>query len=83
MVLQRFAVAGMSCEHCVNAVTAELERLPGVEQVDVDLEHGLVTVTAGHELDTDSVAAAVDEAGYELDPRGAATGPMNRTGDSQ
>ena len=32
---QTFAVVGMSCQHCVDAVTAEVGRLPGVEQVTV------------------------------------------------
>ena len=71
MTVHDFAVAGMSCEHCVRAVSQELGKLPGVERVDVDLEHGVVTVTAGRRLGTADVAAAVDEAGYELVPGGA------------
>jgi copper chaperone len=61
-----YAVAGMSCQHCVDAVTAEVGRLPGVEQVDVDLATGTATVTSSAPLDHTAVAAAVDEAGYDL-----------------
>ena len=61
-----YRVAGMSCEHCVRAVSEELARLPGVRTVDVDLETGGVTVTSDTQLDDAAVSAAVDEAGYEL-----------------
>ena len=52
--------------HCVQAVTTEIEALPGVEGVLVDLPSGVVTVTSADQLSDDSVRAAVDEAGYEL-----------------
>jgi copper chaperone len=66
MSVQVFTVKGMSCGHCVNAVTEEITGLDGVEQVDVDLDIGAVTVTAARELGESEVAAAVAEAGYEL-----------------
>jgi copper chaperone CopZ len=62
-------VIGMTCGHCVSAVTQELSSLDGVRGVDVDLVAGgtsSVTVTSDAPLETDSVRAAVDEAGYEL-----------------
>ena len=66
-----YAVSGMSCQHCVDAVTAEVGRLDGVEQVQVDLPTGAVTVTSATELDLDAVREAIDEAGYDLaDPVG-------------
>jgi copper chaperone len=61
-----YTVAGMTCGHCVSAVTGELSEIPGVEQVKVDLDSGLVTVTSQAALDDDAVAAAVDEAGYRV-----------------
>lgn len=66
MGIERFTVTGMSCDHCVRAVTSEVAKLPGVERVDVDLATGIVTVETNRALDRDEVAAAVDEAGYEL-----------------
>jgi copper ion binding protein len=61
-----YRVSGMTCEHCVQAVSHEVGALRGVDKVDVDLASGVVTVTSQHALDTDAVRAAVDEAGYQL-----------------
>jgi copper chaperone CopZ len=61
-----YTVAGMTCGHCVTAVTEELAQVPGVRDVEVDLSSGAVTVTSDSPLDNATVAAAVDEAGYEL-----------------
>ena len=66
MATTTYKVAGMTCGHCVQSVTAEIEKLEGVQDVDVDLETGAVTVTSGEALSKDSVRAAVDEAGFEL-----------------
>jgi copper chaperone len=59
-------VSGMTCGHCVSAVTMELSLIPSVTEVDVDLETGKVTVTSGAALDQAQLATAIDEAGYEL-----------------
>jgi copper chaperone len=61
-----YRVSGMTCGHCVQAVTNELSGLDGVTGVDVDLDSGEVTVTSDQPLRRDRVEAAVDEAGYEL-----------------
>ncbi|WP_328349519.1 heavy-metal-associated domain-containing protein [Streptomyces sp. NBC_00445] len=66
MVQKVYDVKGMTCDHCVQAVSSELGGLPGVEDVQVDLPSGQVTVTSDQQLDPGAVAAAVDEAGYEL-----------------
>lgn len=63
---ETFTVVGMTCEHCVRAVTAELSALDGVTSVDVDLASGSVNVGSTAALDPADVAAAIDEAGYEL-----------------
>ncbi len=60
-----FNVTGMSCEHCVAAVSAEVGRLPGVSGVDVDLAGGAVVVS-GSGVDGEAVRAAVEAAGYSL-----------------
>lgn len=59
-------VAGMTCGHCVSSVTEEISEIDGVEGVQVVLETGEVTVTSAAPLDRDTVAAAVQEAGYAL-----------------
>lgn len=63
-----YRVEGMTCQHCVAAVREEIGALPGVESVDVDLETGNVVVGSDAALDSEAVAAAVDEAGYALAP---------------
>lgn len=70
MSTQTFPVTGMTCGHCVSAVTSELKEIPGVTEVAVDLvARGTSSVTVDSEqpLDDAQVAAALDEAGaYEL-----------------
>jgi copper chaperone len=61
-----YRVEGMTCGHCVQAVSSEVGALSGVQKVDVDLSTGAVTVTSDAPLDTEAVRAAVDEAGYHL-----------------
>jgi copper chaperone CopZ len=64
-----YAVDGMTCAHCVHAVTTELAGLPGVKDVLVELAPGAtseVTVVSDEPLPADAVRAAVDEAGYTL-----------------
>ncbi len=64
-----YTVTGLTCQHCVNSVTEELSTIPGVTAVAVDLVAGgasSVHVTSDAALDPDAVAAAVDEAGYQL-----------------
>ena len=65
-VTSTYTVTGMTCGHCVQAVTGELSALPGVDAVQVDLTSGAVTVTSAAPLAAADVRAAVDEAGYEL-----------------
>ena len=65
-VTSTYTVTGMTCSHCVQAVSGELSTLPGVADVRVDLASGAVTVTSEAPLADDDVRAAVDEAGYEL-----------------
>jgi copper chaperone CopZ len=65
-VTQTYAISGMTCEHCVRAVTDELSALPGVDEVRVDLPAGTATIVSAGPLPLESVRGAVDEAGYEL-----------------
>ena len=65
-VTNTYSVTGMTCGHCVDAITGELIRLPGVHDVSVDLPTGVVAVTSDAPLSIDEVRTAVDEAGYLL-----------------
>ncbi|MDG6104702.1 heavy-metal-associated domain-containing protein [Dactylosporangium aurantiacum] len=66
MTTTTYAVKGMTCGHCVQAVSTEVGRVPGVTGVEVDLASGAVTVTSDGPADEQAVRAAVDEAGYEV-----------------
>jgi copper chaperone len=66
MTTTNYTVSGMTCGHCVAAITEELAKLDGVTRVDVDLTSGRVTVESNSLLDEAAVIAAVDEAGYTL-----------------
>jgi copper chaperone len=60
-----YTVSGMTCEHCVNAVGAEVGAVLGVTAVEVDLARGQVTVTGDGWTD-EQIRDAVDEAGYAV-----------------
>ncbi len=66
METRSVVVTGMSCEHCATAIRAEVGKLPGVSEVDVDVAAGTVRIS-GDPLPGDaSLREAVEEAGYEL-----------------
>ena len=73
MTSATYQVTGMTCEHCVNAVSSELKNLGGVRDVTVELVPGgpsLVTVASDSPLSPASIEAALDEAGgYRLGQR--------------
>ena len=60
-------VPDLTCEHCRDAVSAELEGVAGVEAVAVDLERKLVVVDRD-ELRLPALRAAVERAGYRVEP---------------
>lgn len=59
-------VVGMTCDHCVRAVHAEVSAISGVTDVDVDLARGVVRVTADQPVPVTALRDAVAEAGYAL-----------------
>lgn len=61
-----YTVTGMTCGHCVASVTEEVQEIPGVQDVAVDLATGAVTITSAEVLDEAAVRAAVEEAGYQV-----------------
>ncbi len=64
-----YEVLGMTCAHCVSAVTEEVSAIPGVTGVSIELVPGgrsVVAVSSTAPLPEQVVGAAVEEAGYEL-----------------
>ncbi|GAA4192571.1 hypothetical protein GCM10022252_34160 [Streptosporangium oxazolinicum] len=60
-----YRVSGMTCGHCVSSVSAEIGKVGGVSDVQVDLPTGAVTVT-GAGFSDEEIRAAVGRAGYAL-----------------
>lgn len=58
-------VTGMTCQHCVSAVTKALEQVPGVTAANVSLEQGQATVDGA--ADPSALLAAVKEEGYSAE----------------
>ena len=65
-IIQTYTVTGMTCGHCVASVTEEVQEIPGIEDVDVVLETGSLTITSSELVDDAAVRTAVEEAGYHL-----------------
>lgn len=61
-----YTVQGMTCDHCAGSVTAEVTKIPGVTDVNVDVMHGRLTVTSAAEVSAEAVTEAVEEAGYTV-----------------
>ena len=64
MTTRIYAVEGMTCDHCVAAVTTEVAKVPRISDVIVNLEQGTLTVSG--DAPEQALAEAVDEAGYAL-----------------
>lgn len=66
-MLTRYSVTGLTCNHCVAHVIEEVAHLPGVDQVDLNLD-GSMAISSQAPLEFDLVRKAVAEAGdYGLD----------------
>ena len=59
------SVPGISCGHCVAAITGKVQAVAGVERVEVSIDAKTVTVTGA--VDVAAIEAAIIEAGYEVD----------------
>lgn len=62
--MMEFQVEGMSCQHCVAAVTRSIHEVDATAKVQVDLEKGKVVVTSSKPVD--DLKEAIDEAGYTV-----------------
>lgn len=67
-MITNYKITGMTCGHCVTAVTEEVSEIDGVTSVDVQLEGGKMAVTSDAEIDFEAIKSAVDEAGdYQVE----------------
>ncbi len=69
-------VYGMTCGHCVKAVTMALEDIEGVNETTVSLDESCATVTFDDsKTDLDALRDAIAEEGYSFEPRDQNTEP--------
>jgi copper chaperone len=64
--MKSIKIKGMSCQHCVMAVTKALGALEGIKNVQVALKSGLATYEEVKPVDPQKIAAAIKKAGYEV-----------------
>lgn len=62
-----YIVTGMTCEHCVASIRRELGEVPGIENIDLSLADGALSISSAAPLDDQAVFAAVKEAGYQAE----------------
>lgn len=63
-----FNVAGMHCDGCERSIGTALEQIAGVRIVSADHESGIVVVDSADDTERDALAAAIEEAGYDVLP---------------
>lgn len=61
--MARVKIKGMSCQHCVASVSKALEAIPGIANVQVDLEKGEASYEGN--IDIDTVKTAIHKTGFE------------------
>lgn len=66
MASSSYTVKGMTCGHCAGSVTAEVTKISGVTDVEVDVPNGVLTVNSDSPVSDAAVVEAVEEAGYEV-----------------
>jgi len=64
--MKSIKIKGMSCQHCVMAVTKALGALEGIKNVQVDLKTGMATYDEVKPIDVSVIAEAIKKAGYEV-----------------
>jgi len=64
--MKSIKIKGMSCQHCVMAVTKALGALDGIKDVKVDLINGVATYEEVKTVAPGVIAAAITKAGYEV-----------------
>ena len=64
--MKTIKVKGMSCQHCVQAVTKALEEIDGISGVKVDLAGGEASFEESRPVDGDIIKEKIQKAGFEL-----------------
>ena len=64
--MARIKIRGMSCQHCVKAVTKALGGIDGIKDVSVDLEKGEATFTEEKPVDRKLIRERIAKAGFDV-----------------
>lgn len=64
--MTRIKIQGMTCEHCVRAVTKALSGVDGVTNVRVSLENNEAVFDSSGDVDMEKIKNAVAEEGYKV-----------------
>ena len=64
--MARIKIRGMSCQHCVKAVTKALGGIDGIKDVSVDLEKGEATFTEEKPVDRALIREQIAKAGFDV-----------------
>jgi len=62
-----YLVPDISCEHCVRAIQSELESIPGVKVLGIDIPTKIVSVRYDESVVEDQIVAGIEDAGYEIE----------------
>lgn len=66
MTSASYTVQGMTCDHCVGSVTAEVTKISGITDISVDVAAGRLTVSSDEPISDAAIVEAVEEAGYQI-----------------
>ncbi len=66
--MEKVKIQGMSCQHCVMAVTKALGKISGLKNVKVDLENGEATFENPQNEPMDAIHKAIEAAGFKVQP---------------
>ena len=65
--METIKIKGMSCQHCVMAVTRVLNEIEGIENITVDLERGEASFDETESVDEETIRKRIGDAGYEVE----------------
>lgn len=66
-MIRELKIKGMTCGHCVKAVTEALEPIAGITDVKVDLDNDKATIYLSKDVDNEVIKKEIEEAGYEVE----------------
>lgn len=61
-----FKLAGLTCEACVKLATNRLKKIPGVQEVSIDLASGETSVSSETNLDLGVLAKSLEGSPYSI-----------------